>query len=69
MSFLSLTDRDRDAMLETIGAGSVEELFRDIPEELRFRRELDLEPPLSEPEIVAHLSALAERNALTVREL
>jgi glycine dehydrogenase subunit 1 len=67
--FLSLTERDRDAMLATIGVESVEELFRDIPERVRFDRELDLEPPLGEAEIVAHLSELAERNAHTGREL
>jgi glycine dehydrogenase subunit 1 len=67
--YLSLTERDRDAMLETIGVGSVEELFRDIPAALRFDRELDLEPPLSEPDLAAHLAELADRNAHTGREL
>jgi glycine dehydrogenase subunit 1 len=67
--YLSLTDADREAMLETIGVGSIEELFRDIPPELRVRGELELEPPLSEPELVAHLEELASRNAHTGREL
>ena len=31
MSFLSLTDADREAMLAAIGVDSVDELFRDIP--------------------------------------
>jgi glycine dehydrogenase subunit 1 len=62
MSFLSLTDRDRQAMLETIGVATVEELFADIPEGVRFGRTLDLEPALSEPELVAHISELAGRN-------
>jgi len=67
--FLSLTDEDRDDMLATIGVSSVEELFRDIPEAVRLDRPLDLEPPLSEPEIVAHLTELAGRNAHTGSEL
>lgn len=67
--FLSLTDADRDAMLETIGVASVEELFRDIPERVRLGRELDLEPPLSEAEIVAHLAELAARNVDSSREI
>jgi glycine dehydrogenase subunit 1 len=67
--FLSLTDADREAMLAAIGVSSVEELFRDIPEGVRFRGELDLEPPLSEPELVAHMEALAARNAHTGAEL
>jgi glycine dehydrogenase subunit 1 len=69
MSFLSLTDADREAMLATIGVGSLEELFRDIPERVRFRGELDLEPALSEPELVAHLTELAERNVGSGDEL
>ena len=65
MSFLSLTDRDRDEMLAAIGVDSVDELFRDIPPGVRFDRELDLEPALSEQEIVAHLEELAARNVDT----
>jgi len=67
--FLSLTDRDREAMLRAVGVESVEELFRDIPRAVRFDGELDLEPALAEAEIVAHLAELAERNADTGREL
>ena len=67
--FLSLTDADEEAMLKAIGVSSVDDLFRDIPEVLRFDRELELEPALSEPELVAHLAALAARNVDTGREL
>jgi glycine dehydrogenase subunit 1 len=67
--YLSLTDADRDAMLEAIGVSSVEELFQDIPESVRFERELDLEPALSEPELLQHLGALAGRNVHTGEEL
>src|SRR5688500_13426849 len=49
--YLSLTDADRDAMLDAVGVDSVEELFRDIPAAVRFGRELDLEPALSEQEL------------------
>jgi glycine dehydrogenase subunit 1 len=69
LPFLSLTDRDRDAMLDAVGVASVEELFHDVPEAMRLRRDLDLERPLSEPEIVAHLGELAARNSHTGREL
>jgi glycine dehydrogenase subunit 1 len=69
VSYLSLSDADREAMLAAIGVGSVEELFQDIPEAVRFGRPLDLEPALSEQEIVAHLTELAERNVDTGKEL
>src|SRR5256714_5384026 len=49
-------------MLDTIGVDSIEELFEQIPEGVRLGRELDLEPALSEPELVAHLAELASRN-------
>jgi glycine dehydrogenase subunit 1 len=69
VSYLSLTDADRDAMLDAIGVSSVDELFRDIPEAVRLARPLELEPALSEQEIVTHLTELAERNVDTGREL
>jgi glycine dehydrogenase subunit 1 len=69
VSYLSLTDADRRAMLEKIGVDSAEGLFADIPERVRFGRELALDPALSEPELVAHLTELAERNVDTGAEL
>ncbi|MDQ3822393.1 MAG: aminomethyl-transferring glycine dehydrogenase subunit GcvPA [Actinomycetota bacterium] len=69
MSFLSLTDRDRDAMLRTIGVSSIDDLFADVPAGVRLERELDLERPLSEPELVAHVSELAARNVSTADEV
>jgi glycine dehydrogenase subunit 1 len=69
LSFSSLTDSDRDHMLQTIGVPSVEALFADIPEPVRMSRPLDLEPALTEQELVAHLSDLAARNAHVGSEL
>ena len=56
-------------MLAAIGVSSVEELFRDIPAGVRFQGELDLEPALSEPELVRHLEELAAKNVDTTKEL
>jgi glycine dehydrogenase subunit 1 len=67
--YLSLTDADREAMLGTVGVASVDELFRDIPDGVRFERELELEPPLTEQELTRHLEELASRNVDTSREL
>jgi glycine dehydrogenase subunit 1 len=69
VSFLSLTEQDRERMLETIGVDSIDELFEQIPEGVRLGRALDLEPGLSEPELVAHLTELAARNIDTGREV
>src|ERR1051325_11139209 len=62
MSYLALTDADRDAMLETIGVGSIEELFAELPAGVRLDRELDLPPALTEQELTAYFEALAAQN-------
>ena len=62
IDYIPHTDEDRQAMMAAIGIRSIEELFADIPEPLRLRRPLDLPPPLSEPELVAHLEELAAAN-------
>jgi glycine dehydrogenase subunit 1 len=67
--FVSLTERDERALLEAIGVDSVDELFRDVPEGVRYRGELAVEPALSEPELVAHLEELAARNVHAGREV
>jgi glycine dehydrogenase subunit 1 len=69
VSYLSVTDRDREEMLDAIGLDSVEELFAQVPEAVRLSRQLELEPALSEPELVRHLEELAGRNAHTGVEL
>ena len=69
MGYLSLTDRDREEMLAEIGVSSVDELFRDIPEGVRFDRDLDLEPALTEQELSRHLEELAARNVDTTQEI
>jgi glycine dehydrogenase subunit 1 len=69
VSYLSLTERDREEMLAAIGVASVDDLFSDIPAGVRFGRELDLDPALSEQELTRHLEELAARNVDTGREL
>ena len=61
--YTSVTDADRQAMLDAIGAQSVDDLFEQIPVEVRLDRDLDLPPGLTETECFDHLAELAERNA------
>jgi glycine dehydrogenase subunit 1 len=69
LSYLSLTDRDREEMLAAIGVSSVDELFADVPAGVRLGRDLDLERPLSEQELSRHLEELAARNVDTTRQI
>ncbi len=64
MSYLSLTAADREEMLAAIGVDSIDDLFRDIPAGVRFGRELDVPPALSEAELTRHLEGLAAKNVL-----
>ncbi len=60
--YTSVTDADLREMLATIGVGSMDELFADIPEGVRLGRELDLPAGMAEQEVYEHLAALAARN-------
>jgi glycine dehydrogenase subunit 1 len=62
MPYLLNTPEDQQAMLEAIGARSLEELFEAIPDDLRLQRPLKLPPAHSELELAQHLQKLAEQN-------
>lgn len=60
MRYIPHTKQDIRTMLEKIGVESVDELFEQIPEPLRFKGSLNLPEPMSEPELMAHLQELAQ---------
>jgi glycine dehydrogenase subunit 1 len=62
MAYVLNTPEDQRAMLEAIGAASMEELFAGIPESLRLQRPLDLPPAHTELELAQRLQRLAEKN-------
>ena len=67
--YTSATDADRKAMLERIGAGSIDELFADIPEGVRLDRAIDLPTGKPEQEVYAYLRDLAARNVSAEDEI
>ena len=63
MRYLPLTPSDRAAMLERIGAPSIDALFVDVPQEARLDGPIHgLPGHASEMAVERHLSALARRN-------
>jgi glycine dehydrogenase subunit 1 len=65
MRYLPLSDADRSEMLRVIGAGSVDELFRDVPEELRLKGPIEGLPlHASEMAVERHMSALSRKNTV-----
>jgi glycine dehydrogenase subunit 1 len=65
MSFTPHTPEEIREMLATIGVGSIGDLFRPIPKELRARS-FDLPPGMSEFEMMARLQEMAARNGRVV---
>ncbi|GFM30851.1 aminomethyl-transferring glycine dehydrogenase subunit GcvPA [Novosphingobium sp. PY1] len=63
MRYLPLTDTDRAAMLDVIGAASVDDLFIDVPSEARLSGPVEgLPMHASEMAVERHMSALAGKN-------
>ncbi|PLR99917.1 aminomethyl-transferring glycine dehydrogenase subunit GcvPA [Bacillus sp. T33-2] len=61
--YLPLTESDKKAMLEAIGVSSVDELFSDIPEKVRFSGEYNIKPAKAESALMKELARLAAKNA------
>ena len=62
MPYTINTPADQQAMLESIGVASIEELFAGIPQELRVQRDLDLPAAKGELELTQHMTQLAAKN-------
>lgn len=62
MPFLYNTPDDQREMLAAIGASSIDELFQQIPPEMRLSRGLNIPPALGELELFQHMTALAAEN-------
>jgi len=66
--YIQNTPDDERKMLETIGIDSVDQLFNDIPENVRLNRKLNLNPSMSEMEVERYMMDLSKRN-LTINNL
>src|SRR5690348_8228558 len=63
MRYLPLSDADRSEMLRVIGAASIDELFRDVPEDARLKGPIHgLPMHASEMAVERHMAALSRKN-------
>ncbi len=62
MPYLYNTPEDQAAMLAAIGAGSIDELFAMIPDEMRLKRPLAIPRAMTEMELTQHMTSLAAKN-------
>ncbi len=61
MTYIPISPKERDTMLETIGVKTLDDLFKDVPAKHRFPK-LDLPPALTEMEAAAELADIAAGN-------
>jgi glycine dehydrogenase subunit 1 len=61
--YLPMTEQDKKTMLEAIGVSSIDELFSDIPEKVRFKGEYNIKAAKSETALMKELFKMASRNA------
>ncbi|MEW6624682.1 MAG: aminomethyl-transferring glycine dehydrogenase subunit GcvPA [Bacillota bacterium] len=62
MRYIPNTSEDRQAMLNSLGYEKIEDLFQDIPEQVRKAAVFDVGQGMSEYELKKHVRALAEKN-------
>jgi len=62
MDYTSITNDQRDRMLQTVGVATIDELFEVIPQESRLDRDLDLPAAASELELQREIGQLAGAN-------
>lgn len=62
MRYLPLTEADRQDMLAAIGASSVNELFKDVPESVHLSEPVDLPDHQGELDVERALTAMAAEN-------
>ncbi|MGH7214648.1 MAG: glycine dehydrogenase, partial [Tepidisphaeraceae bacterium] len=62
MDYVQLTNRQREEMLKAVGARTFDDLLKQVPDDFRLRRPLDLPAGLDELSLRRDLAALAAQN-------
>ena len=63
-SYVPNTIEERQEMLEEIGYASMDDLFRDVPDEVKLKGGLDLPPGISEMEVRRKMQSIAGKNKI-----
>ena len=62
--YIPHTEQDVKEMLKTIGVKSVDDLFNDIPDSVKFKKDYNLEDSLSELEVVERIDSISHKNKI-----
>lgn len=63
--YIPITERERNQMLNSVSVKSIEDLFKDIPDNLKLNRDLNIAEGLSELEVQKIMTSLAKKNKST----
>ncbi|MFB3853662.1 MAG: aminomethyl-transferring glycine dehydrogenase subunit GcvPA [Vicinamibacterales bacterium] len=66
--YIPNTEEDIRRMLAAIGVESIDDLFAQVPANVRLKRDLAIPPAMSEPDLFAHIERLASLNADPARD-
>ncbi|HFJ5358619.1 TPA: aminomethyl-transferring glycine dehydrogenase subunit GcvPA [Staphylococcus aureus] len=61
-SYIPLTEKDKQEMLQTIGAKSIGELFGDVPSDILLNRDLNIAEGEAETTLLRRLNRIASKN-------
>ena len=62
MDYVQITPKQREEMLKAVGARTMDDLLKQVPDAIRLHRPLDVAPALDELSLRKHLADLASRN-------
>jgi glycine dehydrogenase subunit 1 len=62
MDYVQITSKQREEMLKAVGAGSIDDLLKQVPSAFRLTEALNVPPALDELSLRRHLSELAGRD-------
>lgn len=67
--YIPNTLEDEKVMLKSIGADSIQDLFSDIPCELKLNRKLNINSAMSELEVERHIKSISNKNKSTEEQI
>jgi len=60
--YIPMTESQQKEMLQSLGLDSVDQLFRDIPENVKLKRKLNIPEASDEYELLKHMRSLSKKN-------
>jgi glycine dehydrogenase subunit 1 len=61
-NYISITESEKQEMLKVIGIRDIDDLFRDVPKEVRLNKPLDIPAGMSEQKVFGKIRNLTEKN-------